>query len=128
MAYERRNMAVQTARKVGHDYQKINAHSQICTCCIRTCKFTDSLRAVHTQIIIAGTSQCILQVYMEGPSLLAADSEEEPSSDEGSDVEDNRPSLLPLDVSWHCCGPTYRREILHCTLSGCKSPPNITYN
>ena len=44
---------------------------------------------------------CILQVYIEGPSLLAADSEEEPSSDEGSDVEDNRPSLLPLDVS--CC-------------------------
>ena len=35
----------------------------------------------------------------EGPSLLAADSEEEPSSDEGSDMEDKRPSLLPLNVS-----------------------------
>jgi hypothetical protein len=33
----------------------------------------------------------------EGPSLLAADSEEEPSSDEASDMEDNRPSLLPLN-------------------------------
>jgi hypothetical protein len=41
--------------------------------------------------------QTARKVYIEGPSLLAADSEEEPSSDEGSDVEDNRPSLLPLD-------------------------------
>lgn len=40
------------------------------------------------------------QTYREGPSLLSADSDEEPSSEEASDIEDNRPSLLPLDVNY----------------------------
>ena len=41
-----------------------------------------------------------LSLKNEGPSLLAADSEEELSSDEASDMEDNRPSLLLLNVSF----------------------------